>query len=192
MEKRRYFAWNVPNALTLVRLFLVPVLWVLMLGVQEDMWGLAVFAAASITDMLDGIIARKTNSITDFGKLVDPLADKLMVLSVLCTLTIRGIVPLLPVLLLGVKELLMVAGSLFMLKKRIVVHSLFIGKAAQVVLCIAMIVSFFWASFVKMSIQPHLVILWVGIALAYAAFCVYTIKALHQLSGKEKTYKEQN
>jgi len=190
MEKRRFFVWTVPNALTIFRLLLVPVLWVVMLMEQNDMWGFAVFAIATSTDVLDGIIARKTNSITDFGKLMDPLADKLMVLSVLITLILRGIVPLLPVVLLGAKELLMIAGGAFMYKKKIVVHSLFLGKAAQCALCAALILSFFHDYYGAMNFQPHIVMLWIGIAVAFAALCKYTITAIHQLSGKKLTYKE--
>ena len=90
-SKRRL--WTIPNVLTLIRLILVPVYWVLMLGYHLDYWALGAFLLASATDMLDGFLARRMQGITDFGKLMDPLADKLMVLSVLFTLLIRGIIP---------------------------------------------------------------------------------------------------
>ena len=98
-SKRRL--WTIPNVLTLIRLILVPVYWVLMLGYHLDYWALGAFLLASATDMLDGFLARRMQCITDFGKLMDPLADKLMVLSVLFTLLIRGIIPWEPVALLG-------------------------------------------------------------------------------------------
>ena len=97
-SKRRL--WTIPNVLTLIRLILVPVYWVLMLGYHLDYWALGAFLLASATDMLDGFLARRMQCITDFGKLMDPLADKLMVLSVLFTLLIRGIIPWEPVALL--------------------------------------------------------------------------------------------
>ena len=96
-SKRRL--WTIPNVLTLIRLILVPVYWVLMLGYHLDYWALGAFLLASATDMLDGFLARRMQCITDFGKLMDPLADKLMVLSVLFTLLIRGIIPWEPVAL---------------------------------------------------------------------------------------------
>ena len=72
--------WTIPNVLTIIRIILIPVFVVLFFK-GHKMAALAVFCAASLTDMLDGYLARKLNQITDFGKLFDPLADKLMVLT---------------------------------------------------------------------------------------------------------------
>ena len=68
---------NLPNKLTLLRIALVPV-YLLLLGAGLDWPALIVFAIASLTDMLDGKIARKYNLITNFGKFMDPIADKLL------------------------------------------------------------------------------------------------------------------
>ena len=71
------------NKLTLLRVALIPVFLVLLyLGLRW--WALAVFAAASLTDLLDGYIARHYNQITDFGKFMDPLADKMLVMAAMC------------------------------------------------------------------------------------------------------------
>jgi CDP-diacylglycerol--glycerol-3-phosphate 3-phosphatidyltransferase len=72
---------NLPNRLTLLRIILVPVfVLVLYLEFPYHLWvGLAIFLVASITDMLDGKIARKYHLVTDFGKFMDPIADKLLV-----------------------------------------------------------------------------------------------------------------
>ena len=74
---------NLPNKLTVLRLILVPVFVVVMM-ISDALWasavGLALFVIASFTDMLDGKIARKYNLVTDFGKFMDPLADKFMVI----------------------------------------------------------------------------------------------------------------
>lgn len=74
---------NLPNRLTVLRLLLVPVFVVIMMA-SDALWasivGLAVFCIAAFTDMLDGKIARKYNLVTDFGKFLDPLADKFMVI----------------------------------------------------------------------------------------------------------------
>ena len=82
--------WNVPNILTVIRVILVPffMLTVLLPG-ESAMWRIiaaAVFALISFTDMLDGKIARKYNLVTDFGKFLDPLADKFLVLGALLAL----------------------------------------------------------------------------------------------------------
>ena len=99
---------TIPNILTIIRMALIPVFWVLMMGYNLNYWALATFVIASMTDVVDGYIARKYNQITDFGKLFDPLADKLMVLSVLITLWLRGIIPVSAVLLMSFKELYLI------------------------------------------------------------------------------------
>lgn len=82
---------NVPNRLTVIRLLLVPVFLVFILGFGGEVWGrivaAAVFALASFTDFLDGKIARKYHLVTDFGKFLDPLADKFLVLAALAALS---------------------------------------------------------------------------------------------------------
>ena len=74
---------NLPNKLTVLRVFLIlPFLLVLYLDVPgATYWALGIFIAASLTDLLDGKIARKYNLITDFGKFMDPLADKMLVMA---------------------------------------------------------------------------------------------------------------
>ncbi len=75
---------NTPNKLTVLRMILVPAIMVVMLlpySIFNNILALLIFSAASVTDLLDGIIARKYNLITDFGKFLDPLADKFMVIA---------------------------------------------------------------------------------------------------------------
>ena len=85
---------NVPNRLTVLRLLLVPVYLVFILGFGGEVWGrivsICVFATASFTDFLDGKIARKYHLITDFGKFLDPLADKFLVLAALASLSFEA------------------------------------------------------------------------------------------------------
>ena len=82
------FPLNVPNVLTLVRILLVPVLVVALLDETDngDLLAAIVFAAASLTDFVDGWLARHRGSITSFGKLMDPIADKLLVIAALVSL----------------------------------------------------------------------------------------------------------
>lgn len=79
---------NLPNALTMLRILAVPVVVVALLGEIEDgdVIAAVVFALAAMTDGLDGYIARRRNQITNFGKLMDPLADKLLVVAALISL----------------------------------------------------------------------------------------------------------
>ncbi len=86
---------NLPNRLSLVRVLLIPVCVGLMyVGTPVFNWlALAVFLIASFTDFLDGHIARSRNLVTDFGKFIDPVADKLLVLSALIMLCVQGKIP---------------------------------------------------------------------------------------------------
>jgi CDP-diacylglycerol---glycerol-3-phosphate 3-phosphatidyltransferase len=79
---------NVPNVLTVVRILLVPVLVVALLDKTDggDLLAAVVFAAASLTDAIDGYLARARNSVTTFGKLMDPIADKLLIIAALVVL----------------------------------------------------------------------------------------------------------
>ena len=85
---------NLPNKLTVLRLILVPIFVVIMM-ISNALWasalGLFLFIAASLTDMLDGKIARKYNLVTDFGKFMDPLADKFMVIGAMFVILYRSL-----------------------------------------------------------------------------------------------------
>src|SRR6202142_2047995 len=82
------FPVNLPNVLTVIRILLVPVLVVALLDKTHDgdLLAAIVFAAASLTDAIDGYLARARNSITTFGKLMDPIADKLLIIAALVAL----------------------------------------------------------------------------------------------------------
>src|SRR5205823_12458775 len=83
---------NVPNVLTVVRILLVPVLVVALLDKtgSGDLLAAIVFAVASLTDAIDGYLARSRNSVTTFGKLMDPIADKLLIIAALVVLVSLG------------------------------------------------------------------------------------------------------
>ena len=82
---------NTPNKLTMLRIILIPFFVVFLLG-NFSTWSkwmaLAIFVIASLTDMLDGYLARRDNLVTNFGKFMDPLADKLLVCSAMICLVI--------------------------------------------------------------------------------------------------------
>lgn len=82
------FPVNAPNVLTVLRILLVPVLVVALLGGTKhgDLLAAGVFAAASLTDLLDGYLARSRDAVTTFGKLMDPVADKLLIIAALVSL----------------------------------------------------------------------------------------------------------
>ena len=86
---------NLPNALSLGRIFLVPLLVVVLLTKFEgkELAGAAIFGLASLTDWLDGYLARRRRQVTTLGQLLDPLADKLLITAALASLVQNGVVP---------------------------------------------------------------------------------------------------
>lgn len=181
--------WTIPNVLTMIRLILVPVFVVLFFQGHRKA-ALAVFCAASLTDFLDGYLARKLNQVTDFGKLFDPLADKLMVLTAMVCQTFWGPLPLVAVIIVAAKELVMVLGGVFMLSKNVVVYSNYVGKAAQVGFIASLILSFFHDRFEQGNITlfgmtPDILLLWLTVALAIAAMVVYGVEAVRTIKGKK-------
>jgi len=90
-EEIRNEIWNLPNSLTLFRIFLVPFLVVVLLTKFSDWVGLAIFLVAAITDYLDGFFARRMNKTTRLGALLDPIADKLLMSAAFISLVELGI-----------------------------------------------------------------------------------------------------
>ncbi len=87
---------NLPNALTLARIFLVPIVVVVLLTVEIRtwaLWGASLFLAAALTDLLDGYLARRRRQVTTLGRLLDPIADKLLISSALVSLVQLRIAP---------------------------------------------------------------------------------------------------
>lgn len=130
------FTVNVPNLLTVFRIFLVPVyLYVFFSNLQNKLLvsGL-IFILAGITDLLDGYIARKYDLVTDLGAILDPFADKMMTFAVLISFTYGGLIPSWILIALGIKEILLILGGgiLYLFKGNQVLPSNKYGKLATV------------------------------------------------------------
>lgn len=183
---------NVPNVLTMIRLALVPVYVALFVSGQKYA-ALVTFLVASLTDLLDGRIARKYNLITDFGKLVDPFADKVMVLTALFSMAIGSpvipsVVPWTAVVILLLKELVMVAGGIVMYRHGIVVYSSMVGKVAHCVFIAGLIATYFHDWFAQVCagwmLTPDLLLLWLGVCITLCALVFYVSDAIRK--AKEK------
>lgn len=123
-----------PNILSSIRILLVPVfVAVFFLGGEHgQLWAAGIFLAAAATDFLDGYIARRFKCSSNLGKILDPAGDKLMTLAMVICLAVRRIIPAWIPWFFGVKELLMVCGTLLMSGKqdRQVPPSNLLGKTA--------------------------------------------------------------
>lgn len=192
--------WNIPNILTMIRMFLIPVYWVVFFRAADPFdvgemrfhfWALIIFAVASLTDAADGLIARKFDMITDFGKLFDPMADKMMNISVMFSLAvyINRWFFWIALVMIMIKEIGMITGGLVMLNKSIVVYSNICGKIAQAFIVLAIVLSFFhdyfMTGFKLFGVFPvNAIVIWAGVALAYFAGIQYLLMAIRMAKGK--------
>lgn len=155
LMKERGKCMNLPNKLTVIRLIMVPifiavylipeamgmklpeyhVLWTTMTSV--DMIAFFVFALASITDFLDGKLARANNLVTTFGKFVDPVADKMLVNSALILLTVDGKIPVLILIIMVLRDTLVDAIRFLAANNNVVIAASIWGKAKTMTQMIA-------------------------------------------------------
>jgi len=192
---------HIPNILTISRFFLIPfIIYFLIL----DNYPLAfIFLTLSaLTDVLDGFIARKFNFITNFGKLIDPLADKATQISVLITLTFKDVIPFWMILVVALKEATMIAGASFLYGKELVVSSKWYGKLSTVLFYIAIVCSFvikYWnsiaqnpANSVSSLPQFDLWIYYLAIIATIASLVMYYITFYKQGYLKKENLKIEN
>lgn len=133
---------NLPNKLTILRVIMIPLVMVFYM-VNAIPYGkivaLVLFVVAALTDFLDGYLARKNNQVTDFGKFLDPIADKLLVASVLFMIAIDGTIPnpwgVIVVTIIISRELIVDAFRLIACTKGIVLAADIWGKAKTMVQC---------------------------------------------------------
>ena len=131
---------NIPNILTIIRFLLIPVI-LGAISAGNYILGFIFFTISGITDVVDGFIARKFNFISNFGKLMDPLADKLTQVCVLYELVSVEIIPFWILGIVILKELIMVIGASFLYGKDVVVYSKWYGKLATVLFYLAIVIS---------------------------------------------------
>jgi CDP-diacylglycerol--glycerol-3-phosphate 3-phosphatidyltransferase len=179
---------NLPNKLTMFRVILIPffVFFLLtdVLGTAGDYLALAIFIAASLTDMLDGKIARKYNLITNFGKFMDPLADKLLVCSAMICLTDMGRLPAWIVIIIIAREFIISGFRLIAADNQVVIAASMWGKA-KTVCQMAMII----------LLLLHLPIPGYGVfttVVTYAALILTVISLVDYLVKNKDVMKEQS
>jgi len=131
---------HIPNILTISRFFLIPVI-VIFLIQANYILAFIFLTMSGLTDVLDGFIARKFNYISNFGKLIDPLADKATQIAVLVVLTIQSIIPIWILIIVILKEFAMISGASFLYGKEFVVSSRWYGKLSTVLFYIAIVIS---------------------------------------------------
>ena len=162
---------QIPNVLTILRFFIIPFI-VYYLVKDQYIYAFIMLAISGLTDVLDGAIARKFNFITNFGKLVDPLADKLTQISVLCTLLFKGIIPLWIIVIVLLKEASMVCGASFLYGREMVVSSRWYGKAATVLFYLAIALSLIIRHF-SLNLSFDIIIYYLALAMTIFSLIMY-------------------
>lgn len=171
---------NVPNILTVIRFLLIPLI-VLYIFSGNYILAFIFFTISGLTDIADGFIARKFNLISNFGKLMDPLADKLTQISTLASLVITNIIPIWILLIVLLKEFIMIVGASFLYGKDVVVYSKWYGKLATVLFYIAIVVSLLLKQFELSGIWQNLDMLLYYFALVATIFSfIMYVKDLYQ------------
>ncbi len=167
---------NLPNKLTIFRVILIPFFVVLLLFdiTAYDKWiALAIFIVASLTDFLDGYIARKYNLVTNFGKFMDPLADKLLVCSAMICLVELARIPAWVVIVIIAREFIISGFRLVASDNGVVIAASYWGKfktTFQIVMICLMIAD------LEPLILITQIVMWVALALTVISLVDYLIK----------------
>ena len=178
---------NTPNKLTVARMILVPFLVVFLLtgwGGEANRWiCLAIFVAASVTDWFDGHLARKYNLITNFGKFMDPLADKLLVCSaMICMIEVDKLPAWVVIIIIG-REFIISGFRLIAAENGIVIAANYWGKfktVSQMIMIILLILDFGGIFTVLTQI-----FIWLSVALTIISLLTYIMQNRKVLSMQE-------
>ena len=175
---------TIPNILSMVRICLIPVIMWLFLG-KENYLLTGIFVLISgLTDVVDGMIARRFNMISDVGKVLDPIADKATQAVVVILLSIRFPLMLIPLAVGIVKEIFMtVSGYMIVKKCDVVLGANWHGKVATVVLTATMALHLVWY-----NIDPTVSLIMILLSAAFIALSLtlYAVRNFGYLLGKIK------
>ena len=173
---------NLPNKLTLGRIFAIPVfIVVFLMGYRYA--AVIIFILASLTDMLDGKIARKYNLVTNFGKLMDPLADKLLVCSALIWMIELDRLPAWMVIVVIAREFIISGFRLIAAENGVVIAANYWGKfktASQMVMIILLILNFGGIFEILTNI-----FIWLSLALTVISLITYIVQNKNVISMQE-------
>ena len=173
---------NTPNKLTVGRMILVPFLVVFMLtgwgGEYNRYISFVIFAAASITDWFDGYLARKNNLVTNFGKFMDPLADKLLVCSAMICMIELGRLPAWIVIVIIAREFIISGFRLIAAENGVVIAANYWGKfktVSQMVMIILLILNVgeIYGGFWDILTQ---IFIWLSVALTIISLVTYIMQ----------------
>ena len=179
---------NIPNVLTIIRFFLVPVAVIFIFAdfPYSNLWAAGVVVVAYITDVLDGYIARHKHIVTDFGKLMDPAADKCMQISLFICLSIKMPVIIPALVFLVLKDLTLAVGAGYLYKKEVVLSANWYGKVASFVTLFVLL-----AILVFQGLPDMWVIALVSLTVVFNLIAIISYGMMFYHVLKEKQEKER-
>lgn len=137
---------TLPNLISFVRILLIPVFVLLLLNEGTERAGLILLAFVVSTDWVDGQVARRTGQVSEVGKLLDPIADRLAIAAALITLVVRGAFPLWAALLILVRDIAILIAGLALLRQDVRIDVRLVGKLATFSLMFS-VPAIAWANF---------------------------------------------
>ena len=173
---------NLPNALTLARIFLVPLLVVvlltkfeghLILGIRKELVGAAIFGLASLTDWLDGYLARRRGQVTPLGQLMDPLADKLLITAALLSLVQMDLAPAWMVLVILGREFAVTVLRAVAYSRGVVIAASPLGKFKMVSQVVAILLLILGHDYLPQFAFLGRIALWIAVLTALASALDY-------------------
>ena len=181
---------NIPNMLSILRILLVFVFVGVFFGLKNPLAAMFVFLVAGATDVIDGYLARRNHWISNLGKILDPVADKLMQCTVLVSLYIADLIPLWFVIPFFAKELFTLIISFIVIRRRsVVIVSKWYGKAAVCLFYATIVVSITCADFLAGRLWLNILVFLPAVVFALAALLAY-IKHYASLKHMEKPDKK--
>ena len=187
-EKNKGRVFTVPNVLSMIRLCLIPIFVWLYCVRNEYLWTAIILILSGITDVVDGYIARHFNAISDLGKIIDPIADKLTQGAMLICLCLRFPYMIVLILVMAVKEIsLGVATLVFIKKTGSVQSSRWHGKVATVLLYATVVLHVLW---INIPPQISTVIILISICMILLSFALYGIGYIKALLKRKNAKKE--
>lgn len=175
---------NLPNKITIFRLFLIPIFVALFfIGEYGYIWSGVIFILASITDFIDGYIARKYNQTTNLGAFLDPVADKILVFAALILLAESGVIPSWSVILIIGRETLINGFRLIAIEKGVVISASYLGKLKTVTQMVSLVLLLFAPALLAFELIG-IVIYWIAVIATLISGIEYVYQGRDLLSDR--------
>lgn len=168
---------TIPNLVTSVRLALIPVFVWIFLGGDRDLLAFALMFVIGSTDWVDGFLARKLGQVSELGKVIDPVADRLAIIALVGSLVFRGFVPLaLAAVIVGRDIIMAIALGILEARKTPRIDVNWVGKWATAAIYVGMGVVIFDVLLADTRVEFGIWLMWVGAALYWVASAMYAIE----------------